>query len=127
MERLGSRDLRDALARFDELLARRAREVEFQRLFEDHPYILSRSLPLRLEPSDIVPRGRPGKSEADFLIYPSTGRVSGQYGVVELKRPDTRLLVERRKGILQLSSDAGTAVAQGEAIDTRSSCPGIRC
>lgn len=91
----------------------RAAEADFQHLFAEHPYILSRTLPLKLEPSDIRPLGRPGKSEPDFVAFPSDPGDLGSYGVIELKRPDTRLLSERRKGVLQLSADARTAFGQG--------------
>lgn len=46
---------RQALKQFERLLANSSREAEFQRLFSECPEILSLTLPLRLEPSDIRP------------------------------------------------------------------------
>jgi hypothetical protein len=109
------RDSRAALDRFDQLLRHGRREEEFQRLFADHPYILSTALPLRVEPCDIRPLGRPGRSEPDFIIYPAARTPTSGYGVIELKRPDSRILTEPRKGLLILSRDARTALAQGES------------
>lgn len=105
-------DLHAALDEFDALLATRSKESDFQSLFAKHPYILSRSLPLRLEPSSIVPLGRPGKSEPDFVAYPSPGGPQSVFGIVEIKRPDSRILTTPRKGVLTLSRDAQTAVSQ---------------
>lgn len=112
-----SRD-REALDHLDDLIQRRAPEAEFQRLFSERPKILSASLPLRLTPDEIVPLGRPGRSEPDFAFYPRDRGQSGLYGVVELKRPSTRILAMPRKGIVRLSGDAQTAVAQATAYST---------
>lgn len=111
----GYRQQREALDQFDGLLRERSNERAFQRLFSEHPYILSNSLPLRLEAGDIQPLARPGRSEPDFVIVPrSTGRPD-IYGVIELKRPDSRILSKPRKGVIILSRDAQTAVSQGES------------
>ena len=60
-----------AVERFVDLLrGELPKEVEFQRLFTEYPFILSRALPLRVEPNEIIPLGRPGKSEPDFLAFP---------------------------------------------------------
>ena len=106
-------DLRAAVERFDELLRSDSKEIDFQRLFSDCPYILSRSLPLRLEPSEIVPLGRPGRSEPDFAIFPDQGSLNS-YGIIELKRPDSQILTQPRKGVLTLTRDAQTAISQSE-------------
>lgn len=100
--------------KFRELIAiKDVREKEFQRLFSEYPFILSHALPLALKPSDIVPLGRPGKAEVDFLIKPEEvgNRV---YGSIEIKRPSTKILAKPRKGILRLTSEASTALAQGQ-------------
>jgi hypothetical protein len=89
-------------------------ERDFQNLFSRHPYILSNSLPLRLEPADIQPLGRPGKSEVDFIFYPDKSRIPHIYGSIEIKRPDTKILRTPRKNIITLSSDARTALAQAQ-------------
>jgi hypothetical protein len=106
--------LDDAVMRFEELLKRRTKEAEFQRLFTEYPFILSRTLPLRLEPSEIVPLGRSGKSEPDFLAFPR-GPVVGGYGLVELKQPGSRIVTQPRKNIVMLSRSARTAIAQSQA------------
>ncbi len=109
-----SKELRNVRDRFEELLLHRSLEDSFQTLFKECPYILSRSLPVRLEPTQIIPLGRPGKSEADFVFYPQTKSPIPTFGVIELKRPDTKLLTEPRKGITILTRDARTAVAQAQ-------------
>lgn len=106
-------ELRKAQHRFEDLLGRRSVEADFQQLFAEYPYILSNSLPLKLEPSDIRPLGRPGRSEPDFVVFPSQVGAIGSYGVIELKRPNTKILREPRKGVIQLSADARTALGQG--------------
>jgi|GEM_PF-1664072 len=108
-----SLELYAAIERFDSLLRGSSKEADFQRLFRECPYILSRSLPLRIEPSEIVPLGRPGKSEPDFAIFPNKPPVS-DYGIIELKRPDSRILTTPRKGVLTLTRDAQTAISQSE-------------
>ncbi len=107
------RELRNAQERFRDLLQRDSSEADFQRLFTSAPYVLSNSLPLRLQPGDIRPLARPGRSEPDFEIVPRDPR-SLSYGVIELKRPDSRILVEPRRGTLILSHAARTAISQAE-------------
>lgn len=115
-----SRKLNEALRRFGELLEAGSSESDFQQLFTDCPYIFSRTLPLHFEASDVVPRGRPGKAEPDFLIYPNDRRLLGNYGIVELKRPDTKLFVRPpRVGTLELASDVRTAIAQSRAFEEK--------
>lgn len=119
---------REALERFDDLLNRDTEERHWQELFTACPYILSESLPLRLRPDDIQPRGRPGKSEPDFIIYPAERLAHPScYGVIELKRPTTRILREPRRSILDLSADAHTAFRQAEEylrqVDELVVCP----
>lgn len=107
------RELRAALEEFGDLLATsNSKEADFQRLFAERPYILSRTLPMRLAPGDIHPLGRPGKSEPDFAIFPA-GDLTAGYGLIELKRPDSQIVTEPRKGVVVLSRDASTAVEQG--------------
>lgn len=107
-------DYLDAREKFIELLKRNTKESEWQKFFSEHPYVLSESLPLRLEPEDLRPQGRPGKSEPDFIFYPKKEQFQLIYGVIELKRPDTPILRTPRKNILRLSSDAQTALAQAQ-------------
>ncbi|HEX5701890.1 MAG TPA: sigma-70 family RNA polymerase sigma factor [Pyrinomonadaceae bacterium] len=101
-----------ARERFRELLLQNAPEAEWQALFTEHPYVLSRSLPLRLSPTDIVPLGRPGQSEADFIFYQRSKALITGYGVIELKRPDSRVLTSPRNDIVILTREADTAIRQ---------------
>lgn len=87
-------------------------EVEWQRLFADHPCILSEGLPLNIDEGDIKPFARPGRAEPDFLMFPQSGDPLSPSGLIEIKRPSTRLLKIPRRDVLTLSSDASTALAQ---------------
>ena len=106
-ERLAARD---ALAR---AIDERAPEPTFQKLFALNPFLLTESLPLRLHSTNLRVMGRPGRSEPDFVVYPSTG-AHGNYSVIEIKRPDSKILTRPRKGVVILSRSAQTAVAQAE-------------
>jgi hypothetical protein len=118
-ERPNKKQLFEARDEFRALLATSGTpESKFQHLFTRHPYILSNSLPLRLEPVDILPQGRPGKAEVDFLFYPRESRSAHFYGSIEIKRPDTAILKKPRKGIITLTSDATTALAQAKKYAT---------
>ena len=87
-------ELRRARDRFADLLARKTAESDWQQLFTDCPYILSTALPLSLSPAEIVPLGRPGRTEADFLIQASSsGPSAGLYGVIEIKKPSHEIAV----------------------------------
>jgi hypothetical protein len=99
---------------FHELLARRTREEEWQTFFGEHPHILSMSLPLALRPDDIVPMGRPGRAEPDFVFYPKDTEPVPFYGVVELKRPDSRIVSVTRSNVAVLTREAETAVEQAQ-------------
>jgi hypothetical protein len=110
---ISSKVLLEARDRFHTLLDNpRTLEVEWQNLFTECPCILSESLPLRIHPDDIHPLGRPGRSEADFLFYPHEPTALSPYGVIEIKRPNTRILRVPRRDTLVLSADAATAMAQ---------------
>jgi len=103
------------LERFHALLRRRdSKEGDWQRLFAACPYILSKALPLQLEPSQIVPLGRPGRSEADFAIQPDPLRPLSPRALIELKRPEQRILTVPRSGVVSLSAAAHTAKRQLE-------------
>lgn len=106
------RDLALARDEFRHRLSVATREADWQRFFTSHPYVLSLSLPLRLEPADIVPLGRPGRSEPDFLLYPHNTHPIPYYGVIELKRPDSTVVSQTRTNLIVLSRDAETAVQQ---------------
>jgi Domain of unknown function (DUF4263) len=104
--------LRMARDEFISLLRHETKEHAWQDLFCRFPFILSESLPLRVDVSQIAARGRPGRSEADFVIYPENLMLPSPYGVIEIKRPSTQLLTLPRKDVLRLSADADTAYAQ---------------
>jgi hypothetical protein len=70
------------------------------------------SLPLRIEPADIVPLGRPGRTEPDFIFYPKHTIPAPYYGVIELKKPSSQIVTITRKNVAILSRDAETAIQQ---------------
>ena len=107
-------ELRRAYEEFRSLLAGPTVEADWQQFFRDNPFVLSRSLPLRLDPREIIPCGTPGKSEADFIFYQRTGGTVSAYGTIELKRPDSKILTFPRKDIVLLTRDADTAMKQAE-------------
>lgn len=105
-------DLVAARDEFMELINIEAPEPSFQELFSRCPYIISESLPVRISPIDIVPMGTPGKSEPDFIFYPRSNVSIGEYGIIEIKRPDSKIATITRKNIATLSRDAETAISQ---------------
>jgi hypothetical protein len=104
--------LRRARDEFASLLAMSTNEAAWQRFFASNRHVLSASLPLKLLPCDIVPLGRPGQSEPDFLIYPGSDRSASLHGIIELKTPDARVVRQPRRNVLSLSDSAQTAVRQ---------------
>ena len=107
-----AKDLRDARDRFYSLVGERAPERKFQELFTECPYIFSLALPLRIDPHEIIPLGRPGEGGPDFMFYSKPPRPFTSFGAIELKRPDSTILTLPRKEIVTLSRDAATAIAQ---------------
>lgn len=65
-----------------------------------------------------MPRGRPGKDEPDFVFFDKQQLVS-TFGVVELKRPDHKIVTLPRKRIVTLSADATIAVKQVQTYGRR--------
>jgi hypothetical protein len=110
-DQLGLRKARDL---FHEMLSRPSQEHEWQSLFTRYPHILSSALPLRIGPRDILPLGRPGQSEPDFIFYQRATESVSACGVIELKRPETRILVSPRRRQIILSRAAATAVRQAQ-------------
>jgi hypothetical protein len=108
------RTLKNARDYFRSLIERNSSEREWQMLFANYPCIFSESLPLRLHPKDIIPLGRPGKTEPDFIFYPKNTTPPFPYGVIEIKRPDTPILKLPRQNIITLSSSTNTALAQAQ-------------
>ncbi|MFQ5630156.1 MAG: hypothetical protein ACE5I1_15415, partial [bacterium] len=104
--------LREARDAFAAMLTRKTKEAEWQSFFAAHPYVITPSLPLRLEPRDLIPLGRPGKTEPDLIFYSLDQSVVPIYGVIELKRPDQRIATFDRANVARLSAPAMTAVLQ---------------
>ena len=94
--------------------SRETKESEWQGFFAENPRVLARSLPLALRPEYIVPLGRPGRTEPDFIFYPVNVRPVPFYGVIELKRPDSKIVTVQRSNVAILTSGARTAVEQGK-------------
>jgi hypothetical protein len=109
-----SSEYRKARELFSNMLSQPSTEREWQNFFKDHPWVLSESLPLRLQPEEIHPRGRPGRSEPDFIFYSQDAQIPFVHGVIEIKRPESRILTIPRQNIIILSGDAQTALAQAE-------------
>lgn len=118
-------ELTTARDRFRHLLARSTQERDWQQFFTDHPYVLSLSLPVRLEPADILPLGRPGRAEPDFAFYPRRANPIPYYGIIELKRPQSSILSVTRSNVAILTRDAETAIQQAKiyAKDTSTFLP----
>lgn len=110
--------LRNARKEFENLLTQQTNEPEWQEFFTVHPYVLSLSLPLRLEPQDIIPLARPGKTEPDFIFYPKELTPPPFYGLIELKRPDSKIVTLTRANVAILSRDAMTAIEQAKSYDS---------
>jgi hypothetical protein len=106
---------------FRSLLASPTQEREWQRFFSENPYVLSASLPLRLEAADIFPLGRAGRAEPDFAFYPRRINPIPFYGIIELKRPDSRIITISRSNVAVLTRDAQTAVRQAQIYAKRPS------
>ena len=114
--------LRASLKEFASLLEATAKESAWQAFFATNPHIFARGLPLRLEPGDFTPLGRPGKSEPDFIFFDRQNPTK-TYGVIELKRPDDPVIVVPRRKLIKLSESASTAVVQlkeyGRSLERR--------
>ena len=102
-----------ALERFDALLRDpAATEAAWQSLFAQCPYILSRSLPFRVDSRRIQALGRRGRSEPDFIIHPDPEQPHGTRGIIELKGHRQPVLTFPRKDQVILTRAASTAVNQ---------------
>lgn len=119
MVQAGISELSRARDLFRALLSRRTTESDWQRFFSEHPYVLSLSLPVRLEPHEITPLARPGTTEPDFVFYPRRQRPLPFFGAIELKRPDSRIVTLTRANVALLTRDAQTAVEQAVAFARR--------
>jgi RNA polymerase sigma factor (sigma-70 family) len=106
------KDLQRARDEFRGMLERRTKEPQWQKFFSENPYVLSLSLPLRLAPQDIIPMGRPGLSEPDFVFFAKGLGPLPTYGVIEIKRPDSKIVSVARSNAAILSRDAETAIQQ---------------
>ncbi len=99
---------------FGDLLNRKTKESDWQRFFTKYPYVLSSTLPLALTPNHIIPMARPGKADPDFVLYPWDTTPVPFYGVVEIKRPDSKIVTVTRSNVALLTRDASTAIEQSK-------------
>src|SRR2546425_753789 len=99
---------------FEHLLDTNAPESAWQHFFSEHPFIFSRTLPLRLSPREIIPMARVGQNDPDFIFFQKDRGVVSAYGVIELKRPNSRILTFPRKNLVVLSRTAETAIKQAQ-------------
>jgi hypothetical protein len=106
------RGLFDARDEFRHLLESPTLEADWHRFFAANPFVLSMALPLRLAPDDVVPLGRPGRTEPDFVLFPQDTKPIPYYGVVELKKPTSEIVRIPRANVAILSRDAETAIQQ---------------
>lgn len=127
MDLINDHILREARDSFERLLCEKTTEQQWQSFFSNHPYIFSLSLPFRLMPNDIIPLGRPGKSEPDFIFYPHRHSPVPYYGVIEIKKPDTKIVTVSRANVAVLSRDAATAVNQAQAYSELVKTSFIKC
>ena len=109
--------LRRARDEFAHLLQQRTPERRWQTFFSDNPHVLSTGLPLQLLPCDILPLGRPGRTEPDFLIHPGSLQSRRIHGIVELKTRHARVTTRGRKPELVLSREAAIAERQLRTYD----------
>jgi chromosomal replication initiation ATPase DnaA len=109
----GSSELRRAELELSSLIDADAAERTFSEFFAANPFVLSRSLPLKLRDTEIVSLGRPGRTEPDLVFYARD--IAPVYGVIELKRPGSRIITNPRENVVALSRDAATAVLQCSA------------
>lgn len=109
--------LRRARDEFASLIGQRTPESLWQRFFAHNPFVLSRGLPVRLLPCDILPLGRPGRSEPDFLLHPGSAMSGTIHGLVELKTDYAKIASHPRKTEIILSRDAATAISQLDTYD----------
>lgn len=119
MDDIDPRKLKEARDIFHELLSHKTDESEWQRFFATYPYVLSLALPLRLDPGDIVPLGRSGKTEPDFVFYPRQITPIPFYGVIELKKPASPIVTVQRENVAIFSRDAETAIEQAKAYSRK--------
>lgn len=105
---------REARDRFAALLDNpRALEREWQELFTTFPFVLTDCLALGIVPDRLMPC-RPGAAEADFYFFPEENNPLSPYGVIEIKRPSTKLLSVPRSEVVCLSADVTAALAQAK-------------
>ena len=98
--------MRSGQADFRDLLSRSPRSRSGKPSFRQTP------LSLRLQPCDVLPLGRPGRTEPDFLIYPSSKAAVPTRGLVELKTHSIHVATVTRRNVLSLTRDAATAMGR---------------
>ncbi|MCP3985029.1 MAG: formylglycine-generating enzyme family protein, partial [bacterium] len=106
-------ELLDALERFHALLGDpKTKEVQWQKLFAECPYILSSSLPLRVDPRHIIPLATPGRMEPDFVIRDDPAVLGSPRGIIELKLHTAPVLTFPSADDVTLTRGAAKAVSQ---------------
>lgn len=113
-EKITRKKLCDARDFFQYLLSQKTKESDWQKFFTEFPYVLSTSLHLRVRSDHIIPMGRPGKADPDFVFYPWDTSPIPFYGVIELKRPDSNIVTVTRSNVAVLTRDAETAIEQSK-------------
>lgn len=112
MAPLSPAERRRALLDFDDLLKSDASEHVWQQFFEDHPTILADSLALQLD--GIYAQVRLVAGTPDYVFHRSLGGKTGDYGVIELKRPSDSILGTYSVKHLVPSRKVATARVQAE-------------
>jgi hypothetical protein len=113
-----SQDIESIRRQYQAMLDKNLGEPAFQKFLAANPTVLADGLPIRVDPRSLYTRGRPGKSEADFVFVKEDGaRI--EFGVIELKRPGMKILKSPRKLVVTLTNAAATAVAQAREYAVR--------
>lgn len=113
-EKISRGQLTEARDIYQALLSGKTKESDWQKFFSQYPYVLSTTLPLALRSDHIRPMGRNGKADPDFVFYPWDATPIPFYGVIELKRPDSKIVSVTRSNVAVLTTDARTAVEQSK-------------
>ena len=81
---------RRVLLEFDDLLKSPTAEKAWQQFFDTYPNLLADSLSLQL--TGICSQVRLLAGTPDYVFHRSLGGTTGDYGVIELKRPNDSIL-----------------------------------
>lgn len=102
---------RQALSKFNDLLNSDTKEKDWQLFFDENPFILTETLPLKF---DCLFRQVPLISGIpDYVFYRKTGTsVTGDYGIIELKCPKQSIIGSYSSKIIIPSTHVRTAQQQ---------------